>query len=162
MIFDIWLRYFRFILLHAFYVGLLVRVCYPKRSSNKYSNICSDLYTWLCLLNWKSRSIVISANWHVPLLVDTMSQKGTCRRVSKHKWVPLILNQNGLKSAHFLFWLSYHKHIKNSKYWKRLSWPIEIKLIKTKLQVCPPKWPGIHSKKSVTETCFYINTPVYI
>ena len=53
LIFSLYIWYliqpFRYILMHGFNVGLLVRFCYPKRSSSPYSNFCPDLFKW-CLL----------------------------------------------------------------------------------------------------------------
>ena len=43
LIFGVWFKHIRWIILHAFDVGLLMRVCYPKRSSSPLSNFLSDL-----------------------------------------------------------------------------------------------------------------------
>ena len=54
LIFGVCFNHFRYILLHDFEVGLLVRVCYLKWSSSPLSNFLW-LFKW-CLLIWKSRS----------------------------------------------------------------------------------------------------------
>ena len=63
LIFGIQFKYFRKILLHDFDLGLLVRVCYPKRSSSPVSNFPFDLINGA----W---SFGILYTGHVSLLVD--------------------------------------------------------------------------------------------